>query len=687
MKRLLILFGLGLTHSVQAQQAAADTTKVLQEITIHGYQHDRPLDEVPAAVGVVTEKTLQRASTTSILPIVNSIPGVRMEERSPGSYRFSVRGSLLRSPFGVRNVKMYWNGLPLTDGGGNTYLNLIDFNSISSAEILKGPGASLYGASTGGVMLLNSGEPVPMLQISALGGSFGLQRYNLLASAGSDKLGATVRYAHQEADGYREQTAMRRDAANVDVNFATGSKGTLRTSLFYTDLFYETPGGLTEAQFKENPKQARPGTQTMPGAVDQQAAIYNKTVYGGVMHDYHITSRLKTQVGIYASYSDFKNPTIRNYEKRQETNYGARGIVQYTFEGAAVHGKLTAGVEYQDFHSPVRVYDNNRGIAGNIQTDDMLDSHQTLVFAQGEFELPSDFYLTAGASTNFLIYDYQNELSIPAAMQKRNFDPVFSPRVALLKKVSTVMSVYASVSKGFSPPSLAEVRPSTNKYNNTLAPEHGISYEAGLRGNAFGHQLLFDGAVYTFGLQETIVIQREDDGADYFVNAGKTRQFGVEGLITWDPSWLSTGALTDFRLWTSYTYNHYRFNDYVQDGVNYSGNALTGVAPVVFVTGLDVSLRMGLYLNVTANYTDHIPLNDANTAYAKEYMLLGSRLGYRRTFGDRLLADVFGGIDNALDKRYSLGNDLNAAGNRFYNAAPTRNFYFGVKLQGLFKRA
>ena len=34
---------------------------------------------------------------------------------------------------------------------------------------------------------------------------------------------------------------------------------------------------------------------------------------------------------------------------------------------------------------------------------------------------------------------------------------------------------------------------------------------------------------------------------------------------------------------------------------------------------------------------------------------------------------------NLTDEEYSLGNDLNAAGNRYYNPAPTRNFYFGIK--------
>jgi iron complex outermembrane receptor protein len=42
--------------------------------------------------------------------------------------------------------------------------------------------------------------------------------------------------------------------------------------------------------------------------------------------------------------------------------------------------------------------------------------------------------------------------------------------------------------------------------------------------------------------------------------------------------------------------------------------------------------------------------------------------------------DLFAGVDNATNKRYSLGNDLNAAGNRYYNAAAGRNFYAGLKV-------
>src|SRR5687768_16258593 len=213
-----IAFCLLPTFGAFAQEAvppAPDTAKILNEVVIEAYAYNRPSEEVPASVAVVSAKELERFNNTSFLPAVNTIPGVRMEERSPGSYRFSIRGSLLRSPFGVRNVKVYWNGLPFTDGGGNTYLNLLDFNAIGSMEIIKGPGGSLYGAGTGGVILLQSpGTKENQLQLSAIVGSYGLQRYLLSGENHSKKADIRFQYAHQQADGYREQTAMRRDGVH-----------------------------------------------------------------------------------------------------------------------------------------------------------------------------------------------------------------------------------------------------------------------------------------------------------------------------------------------------------------------------------------------------------------------------------------------------------------------------------------
>ena len=663
-----------------AQENGSDSSRLLQEIVIEAYETDRLLNEVPAAIGYIHAGDIQRFSSTSILPAVNTIPGVRMEERSPGSYRFSIRGSSLRSPFGVRNVKVYWNGLPFTDGGGNTYLNLLDVNSLGTMEIIKGPGGSLYGAGTGGVLLLKSPEVNNNeLQATAVRGSFGLHRYLLSGQMQSQKVSARVQFSNHRSDGYRQQTGLKRNVLSTDVKIATGLDDMLTATVFYSDLYYGTPGGLTLAQFQENPKQARPPSASL-GAVEARAAVTNQTVFGGLLYDHSWNERWRTTTGGFIGFSAFENPTIRNYEERDETNLGLRSYTEYrlTNAGFLLNGKITFGGEVQHFKSPIGVYDNSFGTRGAVQVKDEVTSNAGLIFGQADFEIPLDIFVTAGASINFLAYDFLRKEPAPEVSQEATFDAVFSPRIALLKKFSETVSVYGSYSNGFSPPSLAEVRPSTNTFTNSLKAETGNNLEVGFRGNFIQDKLRYDVTLYDFRLRNTIVVQRNAEGADYFINAGKTSQQGIEALVSFDvgdPQEL----ISLFKVWMSYAYQHYRFKDYVVLDQDYSGNKLTGTAPTIFSTGLDVALRKKFTTNILLNYVDHIPLDDANTFFAESYLLLGIRMGYKAPIGQSSL-EFFAGVDNALDETYSLGNDLNAFGGRFYNAAMPRNYYGGISL-------
>ena len=669
--RWTIVFSLFSIHAFAQEQLPKDSIKVLNEIIVNAYSSNRSLKETPVAIGLIVEKDLNRFNNTSILPAMNANPGVRMEERSPGSYRFSIRGSTIRSPFGVRDVKFYWNGLPLTDGGGNTYLNLLDFDAFGRAEVIKGPGASLYGSGTGGVVLLNS--PLTnqkQLQFSALGGSFGLQRYQAKAVLGNAKRKVFVNYAHQQADGYRQQSAMRRDALNLEGNFSLGNRSTLQASVFYTDLYYQTPGGLTLAQYNADPKQARPDPN---GSVKQQAAIYNKTIFGGAVYEKQWSSKWSTRVGLYDSYTSFTNPAVRNYERRSEYNFGGRTDTQYQFEKGSWTGKLTMGAELQHFNSSLIDYGNKSGVQDTVQTDDRLTSNIALLFTQAEIDLPHDFYFTLGGSANFLKYNINRLAGSPLGEQQRNFDPVFSPRLALLKKFNDRFSAYTSVSKGFSAPSLAEVLPSSGVYNNSLAPEQGINYELGIRGRLL-KTLSFDITAYDFELNDAIVSQ---NNGDYFINAGNTSQKGLETFLAWQTT---SASKIQLRTWIAYTLTNYKFVNYSHDGTDYSGNKWTGTAPNTLVGGFDFNFAKHFYWNLTTTYVDRIPLNDANSAIASEYFLAGSRVGFKNQVREKIGLEIFTGVDNALDQKYSLGNDLNAQGARYYNAATTRNFYFGIKI-------
>ena len=631
---------------------------------------------IPASVAMIGSKEMNRYAGTSLVPVFNTVPGVRMEERSPGSYRLAIRGSAVRSPFGVRNVKVYWNDLPFTDAGGNTYLNLFDLQAVQQAEIIKGPGTSVYGAGTGGVLMLNNAPPVQSgVDISTLVGSYGLRRYDVQARVKSDKAYSRLLYAHQESDGYRQQTGMARDAVQLQSNFTLSDKSALAVYMLYSDLLYQTPGALTKQQYDEDPQQARPPGGPNPGAIDQHATIYNKTFYSGLSYQHQWNNRWSNRTGFYGTLTQFDNPTIRNYERRAEQGFGGRTSTAYNF----AKGKLTFGGEFQHSFSPVRVYDNNQGQSGALQTDDEIAITTYFAFAQTEFFLPANFFLTLGGSINKLKVNFKRYSDVPNVTGDSDFDAVFSPRIALLKKLNDNLSLHASFSQGYSPPTVQELYPSAGFFDTNLKPERGTNFEAGIRGAWFHKTLSVDAVVYDFGLRETIVIRHTEDGGEYFINAGKTSQQGAEVVIAWTPNLNPSSALSNIRTWTSLTWNRYTFEDYVKDNVNLDGNDLTGVSPNVRVLGFDIALRAGLYLHATGTYTDRIPLDDANTAYADSYMLIGGKLGYKKTW-NQLTLDVFTGIDNALDERYSLGNDLNAVGARYYNTAMPVNYYAGVKL-------
>lgn len=683
---ILLLFFFTATF---AQGNIADTIPALSEVVIQGYETNRKLLEVPVSAGVISARDMQKFSPVSMLPAVNIVPGVRMEERSPGSYRLSIRGSLLRSPFGVRNIKVYWNDIPFTDAGGNTYFNLVDQNTIRQVEILKGPGSSMYGANTGGVVILHSNEGNPdypdetssghKLQAQLSGGSYGMFSENLQWKYSNKKISSSFSQSHLQADGYRENSRLRRDVLQWNGTAEISEKDKLYWLLMYADIYYQTPGGLTLQQMNTNPRQARPSTPVIAGAKEQKAAIYNKTPFIGVSNQHSFNGHWSNTTSVMFSYTDFKNPFILNFEKRYESNVGIR--TKFTYNNTfGIHAiKLIAGAEWQYNFSVINNYGNRAGVADTVQYKDKISARQIYPFIQGEWQIGGNIQLQAGASTNLFTYRYQRITDADDARKRKNLNEQLLPRFAALYRIDKNISLFSSVSKGFSPPAIAEVRPSEGSIHASLQPEYGWNYELGLRGKLFNSRLQFDVVAYQFKLQDAIVRRTDDNGAEYFVNAGGTNQKGLEVSSSYLIISQSGRFLNTLQLLGSTTLNDFRFTNYQVNDKDYTGNALTGVAKNIFSIGMDIRTRPGLYLFSSFLYTSKLPLMDDNAVFAPPYRLLLARVGWAKKI-NALSINLFAGIDNALNQLYSLGNDINAAGNRFYNPASKRNYYGGIAI-------
>ena len=685
MKRLylLLLLCAFINQAVSQSIEREDSLQVLEAVVVRGYEQNRKLLEIPAPVSYINKAGLERFNNAGILPAMNTTPGVRMEERSPGSYRLNIRGSSLRSPFGVRNVKVYWNNIPFTDAGGNTYLNQLSFYNVNSVEVIKGPASSLYGAGTGGAILIRSLPTVwrPGISVNYLLGSFGQQMINSSLQWGKEKSQHSINYTHQKSDGYREQSEMSRDVLTYEAKINASEKDQLNVFFLYGDLYYQTPGGLTKAQYDANPKAARPAAGIFPGAVQAKAAIYQKTFLAGFSNRYQISTKISNTTSVYGAFSEVENPAIRNFEKRNEPHTGGRTVFSYQADIDESKLNIVMGGEIQKGFSNIKVYRNNQGKSDSLQTDDEVDNLQYFVFTQAELELTSGWIFTIGASFNKSTIEFSRVSTVPPLVQKTTYSNEIAPRISVLKKLTDGLALYASVSKGFSPPTLAELLPSTSIINTSLEAEDGTNYELGSRGSFFQDKLFVDVSAFIFKLKNTLAQRRDASGADYFENAGSTLQKGIETNVNWQPLKLSNSAITDIRMFISHTWHHFIYDDYKQVNTDLSGKKLPSVAPHVVASGLDITSRIGFYTNINYYYSDPIPLNDANTDYATSFHLAGARLGFRKTFAKVFRIDVFGSVDNIFNSTYSLGNDINAAAGRYYNAAPGINYGGGVNVR------
>ena len=188
---------------------------------------------------------------------------------------------------------------------------------------------------------------------------------------------------------------------------------------------------------------------------------------------------------------------------------------------------------------------------------------------------------------------------------------------------------------------------------------------------------------FYFQMKNTIVQRRDLAGGDYYTNAGETEQHGVETYASYS---LFDGTRGQGLLWLSHTWHDFHYREFKQINDDFSGNQMPSSAPHSISSGLNLQFKGGLSGAFTYYYSDKIPLNDANTAFADAYHLLGIKFGFQKLLKDTWRFRLAIGADNLLGEKYSLGNDINAAGGRYYNAAPERNYFATVMVQWVSKK-
>jgi len=190
------------------------------------------------------------------------VPGVVSQDR--GNYsvdqRVSIRGFGSRSNFGLRGVKVLLDGIPQTLPDGQSQLNNLNLSLVNHVEVLRGGASALYGNASGGVLsFATSATPVAPWSISARGegGTFGTSKEEVIASARTGAVGATVAASRFNTDGFRQQSGAEQRRLNIGADWIA-TPNTVLTLRFATadDPRARNPGALTAVEYSANPDSA-----------------------------------------------------------------------------------------------------------------------------------------------------------------------------------------------------------------------------------------------------------------------------------------------------------------------------------------------------------------------------------------------------------------------------------------------
>jgi iron complex outermembrane recepter protein len=87
----------------------------------------------------------------------------------------------------------------------------------------------------------------------------------------------------------------------------------------------------------------------------------------------------------------------------------------------------------------------------------------------------------------------------------------------------------------------------------------------------------------------------------------------------------------------------------------------------------------GFYTSGDVRYAGSFYADDENTLKNESYTVVNARLGLARHTG-RWTLEPFAGADNLLDETYNANVRINAAGGRYFEPAPGRTFFGGIRI-------
>ncbi len=610
------------------------------------------------------------------------VPGVFAANRQNPTQdpRISIRGFGARSAFGVRGVRILWDGIPLTLADGQTPVDYVDLDAIDRIEVIRGSAAALYGNSSGGVIDLGTALPAESgfsVRVRQLMEEGAARRASARVNGKRNAFVFTAGINHTSGQGFRDFSNQRVTRASTRaIGTLFGNALSLQLSTLRMPLA-QNPGSITRAQFRTDPRTADPLSvrKNAGKRVEQQQFGF------GIGRK---IAQADLSVLLFAGTRDLQNPLTFATVALDRTTGGATLRARFA--------KFAAGLDVQYQNDDRHEFENcvdipapavtARCSVSGAATGALRRNQRELVTSAGPYvrtdldfsEFTQLTLAVRGDLVRFRVID-RIDGRMSANQSGERTMRALSPMIGFLRRLGDRTSLYASVSSAFETPTVTELanKPDgSTGLNPVLRPQIARTLETGIKG-ILHSGVRYDAALFGTRVRDELIPFEIPDGAGrrFFRNAGRTRRNGFELAVA------RTSEQMDFGV--AHTRSLFSFTDYVVASVNYAGKRIPGL-PVSRTEAAFTYKRGALFTTTEAVMSSSVFVDDANTGRAGGYELLNWRAGGH--FGTHAFAVMpTVGVRNIFGRTYSTSINVNAAGGKYFEPAAGRVLYGIVQIE------
>ncbi|MDD2937306.1 MAG: TonB-dependent receptor [Proteiniphilum sp.] len=671
LKTVLLIIGCFVTANAASQESGLsepDSTVSLPEVVINAYQIQTRQHQVPGAISLLSGEEIRTTDGNNFAHTLHAIPGIYMHSGTYATGRIVIRGVGSRTPYSTNRIKSYLNDIPITSSDGISTPEDIDLMGIGRMEVIKGPASALYGSGLGGNINLYTQEGENNHSEALV--QYGSFQTIKAAAAGNyhrEKLQVWGNLSHLQTEGHRENSRLKRTSL-----LSSGSwqqpRYTVEYTLMVIDLYAQIPSSVGKTLYENDPAAAASNWKAIEGYKEYQRAIAGVTLTNRFLETWN------NKLTLFGRWAD-------SYERRPFNNLDdgtSGGGLRNRMTHHAAHWDALIGFEWIKDTYRWKMDIDSEPINRNREHR----NHYNL-FGMLYWRPARAWNISLGGAVNRVHYRLADQFPENGDQSgKRNFPALFSPRLGLNYAPSQNLALYASAGHGFSMPSPEETLLPEGNINETLQPEQGMQYEAGIRLHLFNNATRLEASVYRIDLNNLLVTKRVTEDIFTGINAGKTRHAGVEFMLQQRvfsyPSFPGTLSLN-----ANYTYARNRFIDFEDDGNVYNGNHLPGVPSGVGRATIQWQPVQPLQVSTQLQQVGPQYIDDANTIENEGYFLTDLKFTYLFSTPRFGTFKLFAGLNNLANIRYSAMLTVNAVafGNaepRYYYPGMPRHYFTGV---------